>query len=147
MKTNTRVIPATLLDGEVQTDQGGTGVAMAWRAVWMTLMACCALRQLLSCIQVRKQAVCIEFDFGVGLDVELADQYNVGSYCLLLDRRCCCCCCKWVSQSCGQRPAPGFPNPHQIDCATARLWALFRGTKNTWSYFSSFRWRADASSK
>ncbi len=29
-----------------------SGAAVTWKAVWMTLMVCCAVRQLLSCIQV-----------------------------------------------------------------------------------------------
>lgn len=40
--------------GGVGDDGDGAPFAMAWKAVWMALMICCAARQLLSCIQVRK---------------------------------------------------------------------------------------------
>ncbi|CAM9467935.1 unnamed protein product [Ectocarpus sp. 6 AP-2014] len=37
--------------GEAEDDGDGSPFSTAWKAVWMTLMVCCAARQLLSCIQ------------------------------------------------------------------------------------------------
>ncbi|CAN0077997.1 unnamed protein product [Ectocarpus sp. 8 AP-2014] len=36
---------------EAEDDGDGSPFSTAWKAVWMTLMICCAARQLLSCIQ------------------------------------------------------------------------------------------------
>lgn len=35
-----------------ELEDAATGGAVTWKAVWMALMVCCAVRQLLSCIQV-----------------------------------------------------------------------------------------------
>lgn len=37
------------------SDVAGKGGAVLWKMVWMAFMVCCAVRQLLGCIQVRKK--------------------------------------------------------------------------------------------
>lgn len=43
------------LGGAGEDGAAAGGAAVAWKAVWMALMVCCAVRQLLSCIQVREE--------------------------------------------------------------------------------------------
>lgn len=41
-------------DGGELEDLAAEGGAVTWKAIWMVLMVCCAVRQLLSCIQVSR---------------------------------------------------------------------------------------------